>query len=131
MKKIIFKDFGPFQRETFTAGFQAADDIGVSDWESATPWGCPWEWAESMTVPDKLWTPRQWGAEWFRQNRADILDTLSDELADIRYRLGAEATAADALRFRQYCYERGIDAHALALRAEDDHFNDVAACCFS
>ena len=84
-----------------------------------------------MTVPDKLWTPRQWGAEWFRQNRADILDTLSDELADIRDRLGAEATAADALRFRQYCYERGIDAHALALRAEDDHFNDVVACCFS
>lgn len=127
MKKIIFKDFGPFQRETFTAGFQAADDIGVSDWESATPW----EWAESMTVPDKLWTPRQWGAEWFRQNRADILDTLSDELADIRDRLGAEATAADALRFRQYCYERGIDALALALRADDDHFNDVVACCFS
>ena len=118
MKKIIFKDLGPFQRETFTAGFQAADDIGVSD-------------SESMTVPDKLWTPRQWGAEWFRQNRADILDTLSDELADIRDRLGAEATAADALRFRQYCYERGIDAHALALRAEDDHFNDVVACCFS
>ncbi len=81
---IEFSALTDTERQDFVEGFQDADDIGVDDWETATPWGCPWEWSDGMQVPRGVVSAYEMGREWFRQNRADILEVKSrdrDELA--------------------------------------------------
>ena len=73
---IFFEKLTDNEREEFVEGFNSADDIGVTDWDTATPWGCPWFWASCMES-DSL-DPEDWGKEWFKQNRTDILDCLAD-----------------------------------------------------
>lgn len=81
---IDFSDLTDAEREEFVDGFKDADDIGVNDWETSAPWGAPWEWSDGMSVPRGVVSAYEMGREWFRQNRADILEVKSrdrDELA--------------------------------------------------
>lgn len=77
MKKVIFEELTDEQREAFVEGFQTADDIGVDDWDSATPWGCPWLWAGEGTLTGE--TPEEWGKEWFEQNREEMLELKAEK----------------------------------------------------
>ena len=80
MKKVIFEELTDEQRESFVEGFQTADDIGVDDWDSATPWGAPWFWTDSMEA--KGTTPEEWGKEWFEKNRGEISELKAEQEAE-------------------------------------------------
>ena len=72
MITIYFDTLTDDEKEAFCNGFRMADDIGVDDWDTATPWGCPWFWATYMESAS--FDPKEWGKEWFEYCRGDILD---------------------------------------------------------
>lgn len=78
-KRIVFSTLSERERDLFAEGFHDADDIGVDDWDDATPWGCPWEWADAMWVTDPKAGPYEWGREWFEQNRAELADLKEED----------------------------------------------------
>lgn len=72
MITVYFDTLTDSEKESFCKGFRMADDIGVNDWDTATPWGAPWFWATYMN--SESLDPEKWGKEWFEYCRADILD---------------------------------------------------------
>lgn len=78
-KRIVFSTLCECERNLFVEGFQDADDIGVDDWDCSTPWGCPWLWDMAMWVTDPRAGAYEWGREWFRQNRQNILELKAEE----------------------------------------------------
>ena len=76
MALIIFENLTDSEKEAFCNGFRMADDLGVDDWDTATPWGCPWFWADSMESDS--YSPEVWGREWFKYCRADMADFPQD-----------------------------------------------------
>lgn len=131
MRNIDFSALTDTEREDFTRGFDDADDIGVDDWEMDTPWGCPWFWADSMESDSS----EVWGREWFRQNRADILEFKSrecdelaaDDLPELMQKMGSEATEADARRFAAWCAGHGVNP----LTCSENAFYSQLNGCFS
>lgn len=132
---IEFSSLTDAEREVFTRGFDDADDIGVDDWETATPWGCPWEWSDGMQVPRGVVSAYELGREWFRQNRADILEFKSrdedelgaDDLPELMQKMGSEATEADARRFAAWCAGHGVNP----LTCSENAFYSQLTGCFS
>ena len=70
------------QKETdeFVEGFMSVDDIGVNDWETDYPWGCPWVYLSVMVFNAE--TPYEQGIEWFKRNRAEILESMQEKEED-------------------------------------------------
>ena len=56
---VDFSKFTDSERDEFVESLKSADDIGVDDWDSATPWGAPWEWASPENLDGD--TPEEWG----------------------------------------------------------------------
>ena len=71
MITIYFDTLTDDEKEAFCRGFKHFDVIGVNDWDTSTPWGCPWLWAVSMEASSNR--PFNWGKEWFVQNFHRIL----------------------------------------------------------
>lgn len=67
---VDFEKLSDKQREDFCEGFCDADDIGLTDWDSADPWGCPWFYASPTNLKGK--NAYEWGRNWFLKNRAEI-----------------------------------------------------------
>lgn len=129
-----FLDFSALtdvEREAFARGFDAADDVGVDDWDTATPWGCPWEWANGMSVPHGVVSAYELGREWFRQNRAAIREAqaggelTAEALPELMQKMGSEATEADARRFAAWC--AGHDVNPLTC-SESTFYEQLDAC---
>lgn len=118
MKWVDFSSFTEEDREKFVQGFEDADDIGVTDWDTSTPWGAPWTWCRGMYVTDSTdGTPYEWGGEWFRENKAELLELreedfyqeVSEKYPGLLQKMGDVATAGDALRFVDFCKARDVD----------------------
>lgn len=60
----------------FCAGWNAAGGY-TGDAEAATPWACPWTYADYIRVSGR--TPEEWGASWWASNREEIEDILAYE----------------------------------------------------
>ena len=77
MKKIDFEKLTDEEQEQFVKGFMDADDIGVADWDSSAPWGCPWFWSSPVELNGE--DAYQWGQAWFEKNRAEIVELTEAE----------------------------------------------------
>lgn len=74
---VDFEKLSDEEREQFSEDFMGADDLGVNDWDSSTPWGCPWFWSRPEELDGE--TPAEWGESWFLKNRAEIESLLAEE----------------------------------------------------
>lgn len=77
MVTVEFEKMSEYECAAFVEGFKDADDIGVNDWETACPWGCPWYYEDEATFEST--DPYEQGVEWFKNNREDILELMSEE----------------------------------------------------
>ena len=77
MKKIDFEKLTDEQQEEFVKGFMDADDIGVEDWDSSAPWGCPWFWSSPVELEGE--DAYEWGQAWFERNRSEIKELTDEE----------------------------------------------------
>lgn len=75
---VDFEKLSDEEQQDFVRGFNDADDIGVEDWDTSTPWGCPWFWSSPAELEGE--TAYEWGEAWFLKNRAEI-----EELTSIGY----------------------------------------------
>ena len=62
-------DFTEEQRDAFVEGWESAGGF-MGDLETPNPWCCPWDWSDEIEVEGEA--PEEWGADWWRQNRAEI-----------------------------------------------------------
>lgn len=74
---VDFSKFTDSERDEFVRGFNAADDIGVDDWDCSTPWGAPWEWSSPENLDGD--TPEEWGEAWFEKNREEIAELKAEQ----------------------------------------------------
>ena len=75
---VDFEKLSDKEREDFAFGFSDADDIGVEDWDTSTPWGCPWFWSSPAELEGD--NAYEWGRSWFFKNRDEI-----EELCNVGY----------------------------------------------
>ena len=126
--KVIFEKLTDDEREEFVDGFKSADDIGVDDWETATPWGAPWEWADSMESDS--YSPEVWGREWFEQNREDMLGISPEDERVLLDAMGAQATGEDVKKFLDWSEENFVNVVELAKHGEENEFYEALEKCF-
>lgn len=69
MTNVNFADMTENDRADFVDGWEAAGGV-MNDIESATPWCAPWTYQREANFAGA--NPREWGAEWWAQNRAEI-----------------------------------------------------------
>lgn len=77
---IILKSLTEEQQKAFIEGWENAG--GVMGDQTPNPWCAPWFWNDEIQVQGE--TPEEWGADWWRQCKAEIEATLATEasLAD-------------------------------------------------
>ena len=126
--KVVFKNLTDDEREEFVEGFKNADDIGGDDWDSATPWGAPWVWADSMESDS--YSPEVWGEEWFAQNRADMLGLSPEDERTLTDAMGSHASGSDIRKFLDWGEENCVDVVELAKYGEENDFYDALEKCF-
>lgn len=126
--KIVFEKLTDDEREEFVSGFKNADDIGVDDWETATPWGEPWYWVDSMESDS--YSPEVLGREWFEQNRADMLGISPEDEQVLLDAMGAQATGEDVKKFLDWGEENFVDVVELAKHGEENEFSEALEKCF-
>lgn len=71
---LILKSLTEEQQAAFIEGWESAG--GVMGDQTPNPCCCPWYWTDEIEVEGE--TPEEWGADWWRQNKAEI-EALSDE----------------------------------------------------
>lgn len=126
--KVVFEKLTGDEREEFVEGFKNADDIGVDDWDSATPWGAPWGWADSMESDS--YSPEVWGEEWFAQNRADMLGISPEDERALMDAMGSQASGNDVKKLLDWGEENCVDVVELAKYGEENDFYDALEKCF-
>lgn len=126
--KIVFEKLTDSEKEAFCDGFRMADDIGVNDWDTATPWGAPWFWADSMESDS--YSPEVWGREWFEQNREDMLGISPEDERVLLDAMGAQATGEDVKKFLDWSEENCLDVVELAKHGEENEFYEALEKCF-
>lgn len=79
---VDFEKLTDNEQDEFVRGFNDADDLGVDDWDSSTPWGAPWFWSspEELEGDDAY----EWGQAWFVKNRDEIEELAEAEEEDER-----------------------------------------------
>ncbi len=82
---IDFRELTDEEREEFVRGFRDADMLGVDDWDSSTPWGCPWFWRTNDRNYVDGDNAYDWGRSWFEQCSSEIEEEMkkSKELEDL------------------------------------------------
>lgn len=125
---VDFSKLTDDERETFVEGFQNADDIGVDDWDSSTPWGAPWTWTDEMEAKGD--TPEEWGAEWFEQNRFSILGYSPEDERALLNAMGSQATSEDVKRVLDWGEKNCVNVVELAENGEENEFYEVLEKCF-
>lgn len=124
MAVIFFERLTDEEREAFCDGFLMADDIGVNDWDSATPWGAPWYWATCMKSDST--DPEEWGLEWFEKCHLYILNISEEQERFLLDRMGSQATGADIAEFLNWAENEGVNLFELS----PDEFQDALNKCF-
>lgn len=61
------------ERGRFISGWNSAGGY-IDDLETSAPWCCPWYWHEVIEVNGD--TPEEWGADWWRQCKPQILEEI-------------------------------------------------------
>lgn len=74
---VDFEKLTDKEQEEFVKGFNDADDLGVNDWDSSTPWGAPWFWSSPENLDGNC--AYEWGAAWFIKSRDEIEELLEEE----------------------------------------------------
>lgn len=127
---VEFSTLTDEERQEFVEGFKDADDIGVNDWETSTPWGAPWEWSDGMRVPRVVVSAYDMGREWFEQNRSDILGISPDDERVLLDAMGSQATSEDVKKFLDWGVENHVDVVDLAKHGEENEFSEALEKCF-
>ena len=78
MTKLYLTTLSNQDKEAFIAGWESAGGY-VGDMDSPTPWCCPWFYADSIDVEGE--TLEEMGADYWRQNKAEIEAQLAEEAA--------------------------------------------------
>jgi hypothetical protein len=125
---VDFSKFTDSERDEFVEGFKNADDIGVDDWECATPWGAPWEWASPENLDGD--TPEEWGEAWFEKNRSDMLGCSPEDERTLLDAMGSQATGEDVKKFLDWGEENCLDVVELAKHGEENEFYEALEKCF-
>lgn len=125
---VDFSKFTDSERDEFVRGFNDADDIGVNDWECATPWGAPWEWASPENLDGD--TPEEWGEAWFEKNRSDMLGCSPEDERTLLDAMGSQATGEDVKQFLAWGEENFVDVVELAKHGEENEFYEALEKCF-
>lgn len=126
--RIVFEKLTDSERDEFVEGFKSADDIGVDDWESSTPWGAPWEWASPENLDGD--TPEEWGEAWFKKNRSDMLGCSPEDERTLLDAMGSQTTCEDVKQFLAWGEENFVDVIELAKHGEENEFTEALEKCF-
>lgn len=67
------------QKDAFIEGWKNAGGL-TDDLQTPNPWCCPWYWTDEIEVEGE--TLEEMGADWWRQNKAEIEALIAEEKAD-------------------------------------------------
>lgn len=67
------------QKDAFVEGWENAGGF-MGDIETTNPWCFPWDWTDEIEVEGE--TLEEMGADWWRQNKAEIEALIAEEKAD-------------------------------------------------
>lgn len=76
---INLKTLTEEQQKAFIEGWENAGGF-MGDLETPHPWCCPWDWNDEIEVEGE--TLEEMGADWWRQNKAEIEALIAEEKAD-------------------------------------------------
>lgn len=79
MTTLNLKSLTEEQRDDFVEGWENAGGF-MGDLETPNPWCCPWDWTDEIEVEGE--TLEEMGADWWRQNKAEIEALIAEEKAD-------------------------------------------------
>ena len=80
-KTLNLKSLTEEQQDAFIEGWKKAGGYtGDLETPNPYPWCCPWDYTDSIEVEGE--TPEEWGADWWRQNKAEIEALIAEEKAD-------------------------------------------------
>lgn len=79
MTTLNLKSLTEEQRDDFVEGWENAGGF-MGDLETPCPWCCPWDWTDEIEVEGE--TLEEMGADWWRQNKAEIEALIAEEKAD-------------------------------------------------
>lgn len=81
MTTLNLKTLTEEQQAAFIEGWKNAGGYtGDLETSNPYPWCCPWDYTDSIEVEGE--TPEEWGADWWRQNKAEIEALIAEEKAD-------------------------------------------------
>lgn len=78
MTKLYLTTLSDQDKEAFIAGWESAGGY-VGDMDSPCPWCAPWTSCYSIDVEGE--TLEEMGADWWRQNKAEIEALIAEEAA--------------------------------------------------
>lgn len=78
---LILKSLTDEQQAAFIEGWENAGGF-MGDLETPNPWCCPWDWTDEIEVEVEGETLEEMGADWWRQNKAEIEALIAEEKAD-------------------------------------------------
>lgn len=79
MTTLNLKTLTEEQQAAFIEGWENAGGF-MGDLETPNPWCCPWDWTDEIEVEGE--TLEEMGADWWRQNKAEIEALIAEEKAD-------------------------------------------------
>lgn len=78
MTTLNLKSLTEEQRDDFVEGWENAGGF-MGDLETPNPWCCPWDWTDEIDVEGE--TLEEMGADWWRQNKAEIEALIAEDEA--------------------------------------------------
>lgn len=78
MTTLNLKSLTEEQRDDFVEGWENAGGF-MGDLETPNPWCCPWDWTDEIEVEGE--TLEEMGADWWRQNKAEIEALIAEDEA--------------------------------------------------
>lgn len=78
MTKLYLTSLSEQDKEAFIAGWKSAGGY-MDDADSPCPWCAPWTSCDSIDVEGE--TLEEMGADWWRQNKAEIEALIAEEAA--------------------------------------------------
>lgn len=78
MTTLNLKNLTEEQRDDFVEGWENAGGF-MGDLETPHPWCCPWDWNDEIEVEGE--TLEEMGADWWRQNKAEIEALIAEDEA--------------------------------------------------
>ena len=78
MTNLNLKTLTEEQQKAFVEGWENAGGL-TDDLETPHPWCCPWDWNDEIEVEGE--TLEEMGADWWRQNKAEIEALIAEDEA--------------------------------------------------